>query len=163
SWVSLRRSSAFIGWAMTGMRLRSAELKAYASISSSVTSRRYAAASRVAATPASAATLALAQRLRLLGPVGLDVERSRPLVQLLVLADLRLGAERRRHALAEGPLAALAVRGAHVTVDHEAAVVRAQVGRRAVHGVERPQKQVARLHLAGHGALGVEPDAAQVI
>src|SRR5262249_24561433 len=90
SWVSLRRSSAFIGWAMTGMRLRSAELKAYASISSSVTSRRYAAASRVAATPASAATLALAQRLRLLGPVGLDVERSRPLVQLLVLADLRL-------------------------------------------------------------------------
>jgi hypothetical protein len=37
SCVSLRCSSAFIGWAMTGIRLRSAELKAYASIRSSVT------------------------------------------------------------------------------------------------------------------------------
>src|SRR6185312_10029288 len=94
---------------------------------SAAASRRRGSRRAAPRAPGPAPPLALAHRLRFLGPVGLDVERTGTLAQLLVLADLGLGAERRRHPVAEGPLAAVAVGGTHVAVDHEAAVVAAQV------------------------------------
>jgi len=81
---------------------------------------------------------------------------------LFVLADLRLSAERGGAAGAKRPFAALAVGGAHVAVDHEAPVDVAHVRRRAVHGEQRPQQQIAGLHLAGHDVGGVQARAAQL-
>src|SRR5580765_7442826 len=148
SCVSLSFRSAFIAWPMMGMRLRSAELQVYTSISSTNTRGRRAAAparsfsgTRRASWPRGA---------RFLGPVRFDVEGPRPLVQLLVLAELRFRSQRCRHPVAEGPLAAVAVGRARVAVDHEAPIPAASVRRRAVHGVERPQQQVPGLHLAAH-------------
>src|SRR5579871_3270980 len=110
------------------------------------------------------APLALAvRRAGFLGPVVLDVERPGPLAQLLVLADLRLRTERRRYAVAECPLAAVAVIGAHVAADEEAPVRGTHVGSRAMYRVERPQQQIAGLHLANHRAVGIESGTAQLL
>src|SRR5262249_19609539 len=79
------------------------------------------------------------RRLLLAGPVLLDIERARLLAQLLVAADLRLLPERHRTPVAEGPFAALRrVRGAHVAVEHEDAIVARGIRPGAVDGVERP-------------------------
>ncbi len=51
---------------------------------------------------------------------------------------------------------------AHVAIDHKAPIDAAHVGRRAVHGKERPEPQIARLHFTGHDGRGVETGAPQL-
>ena len=67
------------------------------------------------------------------------------LVQRLVMNQSRLRPERHRLAVAERPLAAVAIARAHVAVDVQAPSVPRPVGPRAMHQIGAPQGQVAGL------------------
>src|SRR3546814_11177909 len=96
------------------------------------------------------------------GPSSVLEHRPRLGVELLVVHQALLAFEGAGPAVAEGPFAAVAVRGGDVAVDVEAAVDRRFVRTGAVQGVNVPERNVAGLQLPRHDGLGVDAKARAV-